>query len=558
MNTIEIKNFRNFEHLEPLSLNDVTILVGPNNSGKSTITKAFRLLGENLYKIMKGEGDFMSNKFENMDFSNVCGNFKRALSTKAHENVIEFIIRNEMFNIIIKVVPRKEENSSFAVIKSLQIDNIIDGCTWRCDLSKNEPEVLFTYSGKFLANLTRLKEWKYKKIEYDVIWNIHLFRNENNKESYEIFQKVATEKNMTINKLCSNTLNSFKEQLDNFHKIEQQYNALTDIPSVELYDIRPFEIHDKKIVLDGINTDIVDGDFERFGDNGFIFDKDTETLNVFFKYMQKCLSQILDKNRIVYIPANESTLESYFRINDTFNADYANKIINLFYKNNRDKSNWVTRMLKKMGICESFSITQVNSDFLYVTITKTTGEVLPLADFGKGVIQLFLKLLHIANSCVPSYEEDYFALLGNEEDYESDFDKDFERGLERYKMIDAKKMDANLKKKIVIFEEPEQNLHPALQSKLADLFMEVSKLGASVLVETHSEYLVRRSQVLVAEQKYKDEQELAEKCPFKVYYIPEASKGQPYDMEYRTDGKFGKKFGKGFFDVADGLMLDLL
>ena len=317
-------------------------------------------------------------------------------------------------------------------------------------------------------------------------------------------------------------------------------------------------MQNKKIELDGIHTNIVDGDIERFEDNGIIWDKDTETWNAYFKYMQKCLSQILDKDRIVYIPANDATHESYFRINDTFNADYATKVINLFYKNNRDKSNWVTRMLKKMGICESFSITQVNSDFLYVTITKTTGEVLPLADFGKGAIQLFLKMLHIANLCVPGYEEEYFALLGSEEDYEDDFDKDFKRGLERYKMIDVEKVDTKLKKKIVIFEEPEQNLHPALQSKLADLFLEVSQLGVNVLVETHSEYLVRRSQVLVTEQKYKNEQELAGKCPFKVYYIPETGKGKPYDLEYRTDGKFGKKFGKGFFNVADDLMLDLL
>ena len=78
------------------------------------------------------------------------------------------------------------------------------------------------------------------------------------------------------------------------------------------------------------------------------------------------------------------------------------------------------------------------------------------------------------------------------------------------------------------------------------------------ILETHSEYLIRRSQVLVAEAKYNDEQELANKCPFKVYYLPEAGTGKPYDMEYQTNGKFAKRFGKGFCDVAGNLMLDLL
>ena len=103
--------------------------------------------------------------------------------------------------------------------------------------------------------------------------------------------------------------------------------------------------------------------------------------------------------------------------------------------------------------------------------------------------------------------------------------------------------------KLIIFEEPEQNLHPNLQSKLADLFLDVHKrFGINVLVETHSEYLVRRSQVLVAEAKYKDEQELADKCSFKVYYFPENE--TPYDMEYQITGAFKNNFGDGFFDEA--------
>ncbi len=49
----------------------------------------------------------------------------------------------------------------------------------------------------------------------------------------------------------------------------------------------------------------------------------------------------------------------------------------------------------------------------------------------------------------------------------------------------------------VIIEEPELNLHPALQSKLADLFLDVHQMwGIDFLIETHSEYILRRSQVI--------------------------------------------------------------
>jgi hypothetical protein len=111
----------------------------------------------------------------------------------------------------------------------------------------------------------------------------------------------------------------------------------------------------------------------------------------------------------------------------------------------------------------------------------------------------------------------------------------------------------------IAIEEPEIHLHPKYQSLLMDMFNDAyQNYNIHFIIETHSEYLVRRSQVLVAEAKYTDEAELLEKCPYKVYYIPQPQEGKPYDLMYKPDGKFTKRFGKGFFDVADGLLLDLL
>lgn len=41
MNQIGFKNFRKFKELQPQSLGDITILVGANNAGKSTLVKGF-------------------------------------------------------------------------------------------------------------------------------------------------------------------------------------------------------------------------------------------------------------------------------------------------------------------------------------------------------------------------------------------------------------------------------------------------------------------------------------------------------------------------------------
>ena len=92
-------------------------------------------------------------------------------------------------------------------------------------------------------------------------------------------------------------------------------------------------------------------------------------------------------------------------------------------------------------------------------------------------------------------------------------------------------------------------MHPRVQSLLADFAKYVVEdYDIHFIIETHSEYLVRRSQVLVGDAKYKDEQELYHNNPFSVYYFDE-SRGV-YDMKYQTTGAFVEKFGPGFIDVA--------
>ena len=106
-----------------------------------------------------------------------------------------------------------------------------------------------------------------------------------------------------------------------------------------------------------------------------------------------------------------------------------------------------------------------------------------------------------------------------------------------------------------IMEEPEANLHPALQSKLADLFYEAYKeFDIKFILETHSEYILRKSQIHVKELNQQDDK--LDKLPFGVFYFDKES--GPYKMEYRKDGKFINEFGSGFFDVSTNLAFDIL
>ncbi len=119
----------------------------------------------------------------------------------------------------------------------------------------------------------------------------------------------------------------------------------------------------------------------------------------------------------------------------------------------------------------------------------------------------------------------------------------------------------NAKFPILLIEEPEANLHPSLQSKLADFFEElVKRFQIKLIIETHSEYLIRKLQYLVASNK----SELTKEDVI-IHYLyppnhPEVLSGevqQVKKIEIDEFGRLNKEFGKGFFDEADNIAMEL-
>ena len=112
------------------------------------------------------------------------------------------------------------------------------------------------------------------------------------------------------------------------------------------------------------------------------------------------------------------------------------------------------------------------------------------------------------------------------------------------------------KTNVVVLEEPEVNLHPKLQSLIADwLKIIVDLLRINIIVETHSEYLIRKLQYLTAKG-------IIEKDHIQLYYfhhpdnIPHGE-NQIKKININEDGSLTDNFGTGFFDEADNIAIDL-
>lgn len=201
-------------------------------------------------------------------------------------------------------------------------------------------------------------------------------------------------------------------------------------------------------------------------------------------------------------------------------------------KKNYIADSFLNKWIGKEGfnICKSISIESVVGTAIIVRLTKEDGSEVFLTDEGFGLTQLVSMLIIIETAILNARGVSY-----NNYWHQSDLD-----GLNTTQFY--------YELQTIAVEEPELHLHPSFQSKLADMFKSASEYNIHFIVETHSEYLVRRAQRLVAEKKYQNEKQLKSNNPFKVVYCPQNDR--PYDMELNIYGRFTNFFDEGFFDVA--------
>jgi len=165
----------------------------------------------------------------------------------------------------------------------------------------------------------------------------------------------------------------------------------------------------------------------------------------------------------------------------------------------------------------------------------------PLVDLGYGISQLLPIIMKIA-------------IIAQKHQRINEFDWNGQDGFYEKKTI-------YFSPSTLLIEEPEANLHPSLQSKMAELFIDAaSRFNIQFLIETHSEYLIYKFQEYIGRK-------IVSTSDVKMYYfnnpndVREGLKDKYIsNVQIAEDGsiEYDKYFGKGFFDEQSNLKLSLL
>lgn len=520
MKYIGFNNFRKFEDFPNLELAPITLLVGENNAGKSSVVKGILALSDffsyrsdvldvdmymreepgNDMKIMKIEALKGIKFYFNTSYLAHIGTFKRALYNRAKENVITFKTDIGLCDFEIEVIGNKnDEELVYGIVSKVRL-NINDFCiSVEFDLAQDKANIVFHSK------------------------DVNSILDNNRRRDIESFKKYFSsfEKDYSLSTCVSDYWFPRSDLIGSLMEAVETGIDITLFPYQEDRDIRYRMIKElPKIDIDEDTKSFLKMYCELFSST-FMGPRRYGVNNGFrLPYFRGPLNRMTN---IEYLYAHAVTQTVIYSAKDS--NDYLSKTIHEFasLQGQKNRRELITKWMKEFGIGQGFTIKSVGGEAHLVWITNNDGEKVNLADKGMGSIQLMVLLFRLA-----------IMLPQNR------------------RMMPIGRMD-----RIIIIEEPEQNLHPKLQSKLADLFYELNKnYGFRFLIETHSEYLVRRSQVIVANENKKVDSKARKWInPFKVYYFP--ADGYPYDMEYAPDGYFEKSFGKGFFNVSSELSLDL-
>jgi predicted ATPase len=514
MNKIGFTNFRRFQRFEQLPYSNITFLVGRNNSGKSTMVKALLLVLEYLKSENSAKFSFGGKNLENANIVT----FGRAKNKNASEKKpisFEFTLENHEIDIVVT----GNNDLSIVDVETLKIKDALRGIDFEI---KPRLSVITLSLKKSYQTIVEEPKTEYGQLSFlnDEIQRLEtqIEKSPLKKSSLDYIRLIQElEKVKKKRNFLAHSSEPIKSVSGEF-VITTEYHSVSSMEKIIRFAIdESRNMSFNKFKSFSENKHFNANELKNAYGNYLSFQESREVIEDSIDELEQELSY-LSTYYLASNPAKQSTLLNIRDSNNTL-AQAVHDYYQLL--ENRTDNEAFRFIIKWMSnntgfeIGESFEI-KLQAGEAYEVQINTHGAIIPLADKGMGSIQAMLLLFRLATIIYKTKRLNY--------------------------------------KPIVIIEEPELNLHPALQSKLCDLFLEVhERYDIDLIVETHSEYIIRKTQLFVKEREYEHK---SNENPFTTIYF-DKDLFKTYSMKYRDDGKFENEFGKGFYDEASNLTINL-
>lgn len=116
-----------------------------------------------------------------------------------------------------------------------------------------------------------------------------------------------------------------------------------------------------------------------------------------------------------------------------------------------------------------------------------------------------------------------------------------------------------MKNEIILIEQPELHVHPALQSKLGKILSRIPKTSNRAIIETHSEHIIKAIQLEVAKFKSTNGKEGLDRSNLAIlYFSNENGRSIVREIELDDVGNFNEPWPDDFFDSSTDLTMERL
>ena len=551
-----LKNFRSFgEEGADFELAPITVLTGCNSAGKSSLVKALLLLSKQPIDEGSGNQTFTNDLDDSQDTNRQFAgtDVKSYMPGKQ----LKVSLQELGLGRFDKVVHHHSVNE--LIVLSYKI--------WSYYLQEKVLVKRSFKAGKDLLNEGELIEFLIERMDGTILFKCHWNNDKNivfDPELGEICDPIGWEQTGNISSIiekCDRYIDFCKlERYQSKHKFASKWlskygsandrnesgkkkaenmlsvadNGMKEITSKWGDQLEAYKLSidwDLSLSLQGIllsdyqEKELLNAD-DMFGRQDVIMRQQN---NVFHSFVNECLLPWFIK-KVVYIDSSSANVKRLYSIEDKNKMCIA---LSKLVKNGITGS-YVNKWLKKFNIADSIEIVGTDEGIGIMVYLNKGGEKYLLADEGYGITQLVSLFLQLENIIIENRHR---------------------HSINGYIWKDSIDYNYYYSHSFVAIEEPEIHLHPKYQSLLADMFVEAyQKYNIHFIIETHSEYLIRKLQVLVADKENK-----LTPNDVSLNYVDKDENGISTNrkIEIRDDGRLDGSFGKGFYDEAGGLSRQL-